>query len=116
MVSYLVTRLTERYPLNHSTRKKRPEREIWRHSVRSSRQQGGRAYKANRTSALRDLLTNVLEAVVESSPSYSKFSEDFEVFAEGIKTEKSGDGRSLTGLESDLSRLLESWGTDLSST
>src|SRR3990170_5154711 len=31
-------------------------------------------------SALRDLLTNVLEAVVVSSPSYEKFSEDFELF------------------------------------
>jgi predicted ATP-dependent endonuclease of OLD family len=67
--------------------------------------------KLSGPSALRDLLTNVLEAVVESSPSYGKFSTDFEAFAQGIKTEKTGDGRSLSGLESELSRLLESWGT-----
>lgn len=62
-------------------------------------------------SAFRDLLTNVLEAVVESSPSYVKFSDDFETFAEGIKTESTSDGRSLAGLEEELSALLASWGT-----
>jgi len=67
--------------------------------------------KMSGPSALRDLLTNVLEAVVASSPSYEKFSEDFEAFAQGVKTEKTGDGRSLAGLEADLSGLLESWGT-----
>lgn len=67
--------------------------------------------KLSGPSALRDLLTNVLEAVVESSPSYVKFSKDFEDFAKGIKTEKTNDGRSLEGLESELSALLESWGT-----
>lgn len=67
--------------------------------------------KLSGPSALRDLLTNVLEAVVESSPSYEKFSKDFEGFAKGIKTEKTTDGRSLEGLESELSALLESWGT-----
>jgi len=67
--------------------------------------------KLSGPSALRDLLTNVLEAVVESSPSYEKFSKDFENFAKGIKTEKTTDGRSLEGLESELSALLESWGT-----
>ena len=67
--------------------------------------------KLSGPSALRDLLTNVLEAVVESSPSYEKFSKDFENFAKGIKTEKTTDGRSLAGLESELSALLESWGT-----
>lgn len=62
-------------------------------------------------SALRDLLTNVMEAVVGSSPSYEQFSKDFDVFAQGIKAEKTGDGRSLAGLEAELSGLLESWGT-----
>ena len=63
--------------------------------------------KLSGPSALRDLLTNVLEAVVASSPSYEKFSKDFESFAQGVKTEKTGDGRSLAGLEADLSGLLE---------
>lgn len=67
--------------------------------------------KLSGPSALRDLLTNVLESVVTSSPSYEKFSQDFEAFAKGVKTEETGDGRSLVGLESDLSSLLESWGT-----
>ncbi len=67
--------------------------------------------KMSGPSALRDLLTNVLEAVVASSPSYEKLSNDFEAFAQGVKTEKTGDGRSLAGLESDLSGLLVSWGT-----
>jgi len=67
--------------------------------------------KLSGPSALRDLLTNVLEAVVASSPSYEKFAKDFVAFAQGVKTEKTGDGRSLEGLESDLSSLLEPWGT-----
>lgn len=67
--------------------------------------------KLSGPSALRDLLTNVLEAVVESSPSYEKFTQNFEEFAKGVKTEKTPDGRSLDGLESELSALLESWGT-----
>jgi len=67
--------------------------------------------KLSGPSALRDLLTNVLEAVVESSPSYEKFSKDFEEFSKGIKTERTADGRSLDGLEGELSALLESWGT-----
>jgi predicted ATP-dependent endonuclease of OLD family len=68
--------------------------------------------KLSGPSALRDLLSNVLEAVVASSPSYEAFSRNFEAFAQGVKTEKTGDGRSLAGLEADLSGLLSSWGTD----
>ena len=67
--------------------------------------------KLSGPSALRDLLTNVLEAVVASSPSYAKFSQDFEMFAQSVKTETTADGRSLSGLEMDLSGLLESWDT-----
>lgn len=67
--------------------------------------------KLSGPSALRDLLTNVLEAVVGSSPSYEKLSKGFEEFAQDIKTEKTGDGKSLEGLEADLSELLESWDT-----
>lgn len=68
--------------------------------------------KLSGPSALRDLLTNVLEAVVESSPSYDKFSQDFDTFAKGIKTEATSDGRSLVGLETELSALLALWGTE----
>lgn len=67
--------------------------------------------KLSGPSALRDLLTNVLEAVVESSPTYEKFSKDFDTFAQGIKTEATADGRSLAGFEAEFSELLASWGT-----
>ncbi len=67
--------------------------------------------KLSGPSALRDLLTNVLEAVVASSASYEKFSKDFEAFAQGVKAERTDDGRSLAGLEADLGALLESWDT-----
>lgn len=67
--------------------------------------------KLSGPSALRDLLTNVLEAVVTSSPSYTRFSKDFDAFSKNIKTETTPDGRSLSGLESELSILLESWDT-----
>jgi predicted ATPase len=66
--------------------------------------------KLSGPSALRDLLTNVLEGVVESSPSYGKLCSDFEAFAEGIKTETTHDGRSLVQLEAELTNLLEGWG------
>jgi putative ATP-dependent endonuclease of the OLD family len=65
--------------------------------------------KLSGPSALRDLLTNVLEAVVESSPSFQRFSGDFSTFAKGIKADKTTDGRSLEGLESDLTYELETW-------
>ncbi|MDD5309097.1 MAG: AAA family ATPase, partial [Deltaproteobacteria bacterium] len=61
--------------------------------------------KLSGPSALRDLLTNVLEAVVASSRSYTKFSQDFDAFAKGIKSETTTDGRSLAGLETELSGL-----------
>lgn len=67
--------------------------------------------KLSGPSSLRDLLSTVLESVVASSPSYEKFSKDFEMFALGVKNEKTGDGRSLAGLEADLSGLLTSWDT-----
>lgn len=67
--------------------------------------------KLSGPSALRDLLTNVLDAVVASSPSYERFSKDFEAFAQGVKTDTTDDGKSLAGLEADLNALLESWGT-----
>jgi len=66
--------------------------------------------KLSGPSALRDLLTTVLESVIESSPSYTRFSEDFEAFARGIKAEETKDGYSLAGVESELSDLIGSWG------
>lgn len=68
--------------------------------------------KLSGPSALRDLLTDVLKDVVEASKTFEKFSKDFSDFASGIKTEKAADGRSLTGLEMELNKLLSGWGTE----
>lgn len=65
--------------------------------------------KLSGPSALRDLLTNVLEDVVESSAAFNQFNTDFSDFAGGIKTEKTDDGRSLENLENDLNALLGTW-------
>ncbi len=65
--------------------------------------------KLSGPSALRDLLTNVLEDVVEASSAYETFNISFASFANGIKMEKTNDGRSLAGLEEELNELLESW-------
>lgn len=62
-------------------------------------------------SALRDLLTNVLEAVVVSNPSYEQFSSDLGAFAQSLKIEKTADGRSLASLEAELNQMLQSWDT-----
>jgi putative ATP-dependent endonuclease of the OLD family len=65
--------------------------------------------KLSGPSALRDLLTNVLQDVVEASAAFNQFNKDFASFAAGIKNEKTEDGRSLNGLEEELNRLLGSW-------
>ena len=52
----------------------------------------------------------MLEDVVVKSSSYTLLSENFEKFSEKIKEEESEDGRSLIGLEEDLSKLLSPWG------
>ncbi|MEW5825252.1 MAG: AAA family ATPase [Candidatus Bipolaricaulota bacterium] len=66
--------------------------------------------KLSGPSALRDLLTNVLEGAVQSSPAYEKLCADFETFAEKIKVETSRDGASLERLEAELTEALQDWG------
>ena len=68
--------------------------------------------KLSGPSALRDLLTNVLESVVESSPSYTRFATDFETFAKDVKTETTTEGHSLSGVESELNGLIGAWGAN----
>jgi len=63
-------------------------------------------------SALRDMLTNILESVVESSDSYREFSDNFDKLAQSIKSDETDDGLSLAGLETELTELLAVWGTD----
>ena len=67
--------------------------------------------KLSGRSALRDLLTNILEDVVESSKSFEQLHAQFSQFAGTIKSEETADGRSLKQFESELSNLLASWDT-----
>jgi len=70
--------------------------------------------KVSGPSALRDLLNDVLKGVVTASDSYSEFSGAFENFRQSIKDDKSTDGRSLKGLESQINQRIESWGAHFS--
>ncbi|MCB0321627.1 MAG: AAA family ATPase, partial [Bdellovibrionales bacterium] len=66
--------------------------------------------KLSGPSALRDLLSSVLEDVVQDSESFRGLSSAFEKFAGSVKEEKTKDDRSLAGFENEFSQLLESWG------
>jgi predicted ATP-dependent endonuclease of OLD family len=60
-------------------------------------------------SALRDLVSDVLQSVVESSKAFTDFTAEFGDFAKQIKEEKTDDGRSLAGLENELNALMATW-------
>src|SRR5690606_38533905 len=60
-------------------------------------------------SALRDLVSDVLQSVVESSKAFNDFTTDFGEFAKQIKDEQTEDGRSLAGLEKELNALMSTW-------
>lgn len=60
-------------------------------------------------SALRDLLTDIMGDVVEGGKSYAEFSGSVQKFSESIRDEKTVDGRSLSGFESELNALLKPW-------
>jgi len=66
--------------------------------------------KLSGPSALRDLLSSVLEDVVEESDSFKDLTNAFTSFASTIKDEKTKDERSLSGFEAEFSNLLNSWG------
>jgi predicted ATP-dependent endonuclease of OLD family len=66
--------------------------------------------KLSGPSALRDLLSSVLEDVVEDSESFKNLTATFESFSGLVKDEKTKDDRSLAGFEKDFSSLLSSWG------
>ena len=68
--------------------------------------------KVSGPSALRDLLQDVMQSVVEHSPSYKRFSNEFDTFRQSIKTDKGSDGRSLTGLEKQINDRIKSWGAE----
>lgn len=68
--------------------------------------------KLSGPSALRDLLSDVLEEVVEDSTAFQSFTTSFGAFAAKIKDEQTPDGRSLRGLESELNRQMGPWGAE----
>lgn len=61
-------------------------------------------------SALRDLLSAVLAKVMEQSPAYRTLSDSFAKFEDAIRTEKTDDGHSIQGIETDISDELAGWG------
>ncbi len=61
-------------------------------------------------SALRDLVNAVLSDVLESSTAYAELCKSFTSFETNLKSESTGDGRSLHGIETDVSEELEPWG------
>ena len=65
--------------------------------------------KLSGPSALRDLLTAILEEVVEGSSSYANLALSVEQFASQIRDAKTKDDRSLGGFESDLNEELRPW-------
>jgi putative ATP-dependent endonuclease of OLD family len=65
--------------------------------------------KLSGPSALRDLLTDIMSDVVEAGTAYGAFSASVQRFSESIRDEKTGDGRSLSGFESELNALLKPW-------
>lgn len=70
--------------------------------------------KLSGPSVLRNLLTNILQDVVESSEPFSSFQDAFKAFSSDIKEEKTSDGHSLQGVENDLNEMINSWGTSFS--
>ncbi len=68
--------------------------------------------KTTGPSALRDLLTDVLDDIVEDSKSFAGFKTEFERFSAGIMDEETKDGRSLSTLQDDINELIRTWGTE----
>lgn len=68
--------------------------------------------KLSGPSALRDLITNIMSDVVESSEEYTKLTQSVQSFADGVKSIETNDKRSLSGFESDLNSLLTPWETE----
>jgi predicted ATP-dependent endonuclease of OLD family len=66
--------------------------------------------KLSGPSALRDLLSSVLEDVVEDSESFRELTTAFTSFASTVKDERTKDDRSLSGFEREFSELLGTWG------
>jgi putative ATP-dependent endonuclease of the OLD family len=61
-------------------------------------------------SALRDLVNSVLATLVQQSSAYRTLNKAFAEFESAIKAEETNEGRSIEGLEHDISEELAGWG------
>lgn len=60
-------------------------------------------------SVLRDLLADIMQTAIQESPAFKGLTEQFESFAQTAKTTASPTGRSLGGLETDITEMLGPW-------
>lgn len=67
--------------------------------------------KLTGSSALRDLVNNILRKIMDSSPAYATLKTAFSDFESALKTESTPDGQSLQKLEDDISAEISDWGT-----
>lgn len=65
-------------------------------------------------SALRDLLSSILNDLIESSDAFEELESSFRRFSESIKDESTEGGVSLGSLEKELGKRLGEWGADIS--
>jgi len=70
--------------------------------------------KLSGPSALRDLLTDIMNNVIKDGKAYAEFSKGVVAFSDAVKVEKTEDDRSLSGFESELNELLSPWETSFS--
>ena len=68
--------------------------------------------KLSGPSALRDLLTSIMESVVRHGQAYDDFSESVRQYSEAIRNEATEDQRSLAGLETGLNKMLTPWNSE----
>ncbi len=68
--------------------------------------------KLSGPSALRDLLTNVMESVVSQGEAFDDFRKNFQRFSEDVYHESTEDQRSLEGLASKLNEMLTPWNSE----
>ena len=68
--------------------------------------------KLSGPSALRDLLTSIMESVVRHGQAYENFSKSVLQFSKAIHEEATADQRSLAGLESNLNEMLNPWNSE----
>jgi len=63
-------------------------------------------------SPLRDILANILGNLISDSRAFEQFSTDFNAFKGELKTEKTEDDKSLTGLEEEINQDIKNWGVE----